>query len=280
VGNLSGEGPDKRTIRLLLEAISLKISESDEQLKRRYSCVNEAPKSSDKDDELSAGSGSVKTATPVRPKSSTKDDKLSEPLKKDDKTGPRPSLAEFLFACNDVGSSESGSRKEMFYHARRCLELPIRILIDFWQLAQGYIDHPDRNEGTNQSSWFLDSLRNFCRNMIWRESTFPPNVRQRLLDAFDSPTDSGACFSLGDYRLSTITTPSRIRHTESIVVKDRSEYSKPKDVRLEWRVTSAQNHGWVFRKQGDENHKPLYAKSPTVAFLALYTDLHTLHEGL
>lgn len=155
---------------------------------------------------------------------------------------------------------------ESFYHARRFLALPVRVLVDFWQSVHAV--------GGNLNE-FLKQLRILGRDLVWAEPGFTPDARQELLSALDAHGETDLALASGPFRLSRVTTAGQRLQADLVVGRPNSTMPE----RVVWNVTTEETRDWQLRDSRAEVTTTLSgSRTSTTRLLALYTDLTTLTQ--
>jgi hypothetical protein len=182
-----------------------------------------------------------------------------------------PTLYDFLFAENNDDPSEP------FYHARKFLEMPLRLLVDFWQVLEEAVHRGYPGEDLTQR--FRKKLHYFCRDVFQAEESLPPDARRKFRASFNLDPDTGWTISPDPFRLVAATYPFEVRADAQLVPAPTPEAPSPAPV-LRWTVHARGATGWEFSSPPREQEtKPLFLAPATTDLIIFYTDLVTLSRG-
>jgi hypothetical protein len=187
--------------------------------------------------------------------------------------GSQPSLHDLLFATRFATDAPA----EEFYQARRFLEMPVRQLVDFWQLAQDVAT--TKGDDRERCRYFRKELHEFCRDVFRAEETLPSDARRNILAAFDAGPDANWGLLPAPFRLTANALPCRVRPEAGTVVRVEAVPRRPEELHLEWQVVNRAFNSWEFRGPRNQKVKPLFLTPATGYLLLLYTDLDALARG-
>jgi hypothetical protein len=177
-----------------------------------------------------------------------------------------PTVYDFLFRQNENAPAP-------FYQARKFLEMPLRLLVDFWQALEETVTRSVHEERP------LDRLRRklhyFCRDVCQAEETLPPEARRNFRAAFAIDPDTGWTISPEPFRL--VTPMYRVEVDATGTAPTPADESVAGTSELTWRVHGRSVSGWEFRsRREDEPVNPLFLTPATTDLIIFFTDLVTL----